>query len=376
MTDTSDFLIVGAGIAGASVAWELARNHSVTLLEAEAQPGFHATGRSAAFFSEIYGNALIRSLTAASRSFFESPPADFSDSPLLEPRGCVIFADQNQQADLEAHFAELRTHSDRLALESAEFALARVPVLRPEHVAACIWEPDAQRIDVHSLFQGYLRGCRQRSGQLVANAHVDAASFESGAWSVTTPAGNFSGRVLVNAGGAWADEVAELAGVAPVGLTPLRRTVCIVATERAVDSSDWPAVTDAVESFYFVPDAGHLLLSPADETPAPAGDAYPDDLDVARAVDRLETATTLQVGKVIQEWAGLRTFSPDRSPVVGFDAQVDNFFWLAGQGGYGIQTAPALARLAAQLLVRGGSDAGFQPAGADSAELAPTRFRN
>lgn len=375
MTDTSDYLIVGAGIAGASVAWELARDHSVTLLEAEDQPGFHATGRSAAFYSEIYGNEVIRALTAASRSFFESPPAGFADSPLLEPRGCVIYADQHQQADLEAHFAELRTDSDNIALESAEFALSRVPVLRPEQVAACIWEPDARRIDVHALFQGYLRGCRQRGGQLVVNARVEAASFESGAWSVTTPAGDFRGRVLVNAAGAWADEVAELGGVAPLGLTPLRRTVCIVATEPALDSSDWPAVTDAVESFYFVPDAGHLLLSPADETPAPAGDAYPDDLDVARAVDRLETATTLQVKKLVQEWAGLRTFSPDRSPVVGFDAAVENFFWLAGQGGYGIQTSPAVSRLAARLLQR--QDPGADPDFAEpmAAALAPTRFR-
>ena len=225
------------------------------------------------------------------------------------------------------------THSDNLALESAEFALARVPVLRPEHVAACIWEPDARRIDVHSLFQGYLRGCRQRGGKLVVNARVQSASFESGAWSVTTPAGNFRGRVLVNAAGAWADEVAKIAGAEPAGLTPLRRTVCIVATESAVDSSNWPAVTDAVESFYFVPDAGHLLLSPADETPAPAGDAYPDDLDVAHAVDRMETATTLQVSRVVQQWAGLRTFSPDRSPVVGFDARVKQFLLARGAGG-------------------------------------------
>lgn len=374
MTDTSDYLIVGAGIAGASVAWELARDHSVTLLEAEEQPGFHATGRSAAFFSEIYGNALIRSLTTASRSFFETPPTDFADCPLLEQRGCLIYADEHQQADLEAHFAELRTHSDNLALESAKFALARVPVLRPEHVAACIWEPDARRIDVHSLFQGYLRGCRQRGGKLVVNARVQSASFESGAWSVTTPAGNFRGRVLVNAAGAWADEVAKIAGAEPAGLTPLRRTVCIVATESAVDSSNWPAVTDAVESFYFVPDAGHLLLSPADETPAPAGDAYPDDLDVAHAVDRMETATTLQVSRVVQQWAGLRTFSPDRSPVVGFDARVNNFFWLAGQGGYGIQTAPALSRVAAELIQGRALPADVQAAGIGAGLLAPERL--
>ncbi len=374
MTDTSDYLIVGAGIAGASLARELAAEHSVTLLEAEDQPGFHATGRSAAFFSEIYGNDLIRGLTTASRSFFESPPANFTEHPLLEDRGCIIFASDDQRAELEAHYAELRTRSADLVLESAAFALAKVPVLRPEQVAACLWEPGARRIDVHALLQGYLRECRQRSGRLINNARVEAATFESGAWSVATPAGRFRGRVLVNAAGAWADEVAELAGAEAVGLTPLRRTVCIVETGASNDCADWPAITDATESFYFIPDAGHLLLSPADETPAVAGDAYPEDLDVAMAVDRLETCTTLQVRKVIQQWAGLRTFSPDRSPVVGYDEQVENFFWLAGQGGYGIQTAPALSRLAAALIQGRALPADVQAAGIGAGLLAPERL--
>ncbi|MDJ0926746.1 MAG: FAD-dependent oxidoreductase [Gammaproteobacteria bacterium] len=345
-----DFLIVGAGIAGVSVAWQLADQHTVILLEAEDQPGFHATGRSAAFFLATYGNAAIRALTAASRDFFDQPPPGFTEHPLLEPRGCLIIAGTNQRAGLREQFAELREGSTELSFQPGEFALERVPVLRSEQVSACIWEPDAQRIDVNALMQGYLRGCRQQGAQIVTNARVQSTVRADDHWTVRTTTGEFHGRVIVNAAGAWADEVADLAGAERIGFTPLRRTACIIETEPAVACGNWPAVTDLDESFYFMPDAGRLLLSPADETPAEPGDAYPDDIDVAMAVDRFESVTSLQVRRVVQQWAGLRTFGPDRSPVVGFDASVAGFFWLAGQGGYGIQTAPELSRVAADML--------------------------
>jgi D-arginine dehydrogenase len=367
---SADFLVVGGGIAGASVAWQLSRTHSVALLEAESQPGMHATGRSAAFFSEIYGNDTIRAITAASRAFFESPPAGFSDLPLLEPCGCLIYGTPAQQDGLHAHYEELRARSPGVSLESARFACERVPVLNASLVSACIWEPGAQRIDVNALLQGFLRGARAQGTRIMTDAEVQAIDRGNGGWRVATPSGEFRGRVLVNAAGAWADRVATLAGVPAAGLLPMRRTACIVECDPEPDCRDWPGVTDADENYYFMPDAGRLLVSPADETPAEPGDAYPDDLDVAQAVDRLEQATSLSVRRVVQQWAGLRTFTRDRTPVVGFDPTNRDFFWLAGQGGYGIQTAPALSGLAASLLRR---DARPAPLANMEAALAPGR---
>lgn len=373
--DTADFLIVGGGIAGASLAYELGDAHAVTLLEAEDQAGYHATGRSAAFFSEIHGNATIRALTGASRAFFEQPPTGFSESPLLEPRDCVIVAGKDELEELHEHYAELCQRVAGLSLESAEFAIERVPVLRPSGVAGCLWEKGTRRIDVHALLQGYLRGFRRRGGQLVTRARVETADWNRGAWSVQTTAGEYRGRILVNAAGAWADQIAALAGVVPLNLQPLRRTVCVIEAETPVDCGDWAAVSDLGESFYCIPEAGRMLLSPADETPAPAGDAYPDDLDVAVAVDRFEAVTTLRVRRVTQQWAGLRTFAPDRSPVVGFDSGSEGFFWCAGQGGYGIQTAPALSQLAAALLQRQPLPRDLKLAAVHGEALAPRRYR-
>ncbi|MGI9344019.1 MAG: NAD(P)/FAD-dependent oxidoreductase [Gammaproteobacteria bacterium] len=347
---TADILIVGAGIAGASLACELGTSASVVLLEAEEQPGYHATGRSAAFFLESYGNETIRALTRASRGFFEHPPDGFCDAPLLTPQDCIFVAASGDLDELRAQYEQMREVSDSVSVESTEFALERVPVLRPAYAAGCLWERGAQRIDVHALLSGYLKRFRSAGGRLVTGAQVTHARREGKTWHVESTAGEFRARVIVNAAGAWADAIAELAGAAPRGLQVLKRTACLIETEPVVEPAGWAAVTDVRESFYFMPEAGQLLLSPADETPVPAGDAYPDDLDVAIAVDRFEAATTLSVRRVSHQWAGLRTFAPDRSPVVGFDAGVDGFFWLAGQGGYGIQTAPALSRQAGKLL--------------------------
>ena len=349
---TADILIVGAGIAGASLACELSSSCSVIVLEAEDQPGYHATGRSAAFFLESYGNATIRALTRASRAFFEQPPPGFSAVPLLTPQDCIFVAEAGELDELRTHYEQLRQWSDGVTLETAEFALERVPVLRPSYPAGCLWERNAQRIDVNALLQGYLGCFRRAGGRLVTGARMKRARRAGNAWHVESGAGSFRADVIINAAGAWADEIAALAGVAPAGLQPLKRTVCLIQTEPDVDCAGWAAVTDLRERFYFMPEAGQLLLSPADETPTAPGDVYADDLDVAIAVDRFEAATTLNVRRVTHRWAGLRTFGPDRSPVVGFDSAVQGFFWLAGQGGYGIQTAPALARQAGDLLTR------------------------
>jgi D-arginine dehydrogenase len=230
--------------------------------------------------------------------------------------------------------------------------LRRVPVLKPESAVCGVYEPDAMDMDVHAIHQGFLRGAKAAGAQLVCNAGVSEISFESGQWRVRTPAGRFCAPILVNAAGAWCDELAQLAGVRPVGLVPMRRTAFTCGLPDSVQLQNWPLVIDAAETFYFKPEAGLLLVSPANADPVPAQDVQPEELDVAIAVDRLEAATTLQIRQVRRKWAGLRSFVADKTPVVGFAPDAPGFFWLAGQGGYGIQTAPAMGELAAAL-VRG-----------------------
>ena len=350
MTETADILVIGAGMAGASAAYELAAGRRVVVLEQEAAPGFHSTGRSAALFSETYGNATVRALSRASRPFLATPPDGFCETALLSPRGALFVAGEAERGHLEAQAAEDPDAFDWL---SAAEVLARVPVLRPEAAVAGLYEAGAMDIDVAALHQGFLRGLRQRGGDVVTDAGVAGLKRAAGLWTARTRTGDFAAPIVVNAAGAWADSVAALAGVGPLGLAPKRRTVALIDAPPDVDVSTWPLTIEAGESWYFKPDAGRLLISPADETDTEPCDAQPDDLDVAIAVDRIERATTLQVRRVSHRWAGLRTFAPDRTPVCGFDPRAEGFFWLAGQGGYGIQTAAALAQRAARIV--GGS---------------------
>jgi D-arginine dehydrogenase len=367
---TSDFAIIGAGIAGASLAFELAAHCTVLLLEAEDFPGYHTTGRSAALFSETYGNAAIRALTAASRSFFEAPPAGFADHPLLGPRGCLFIARADQQASLDA---QLRA-TPKIRPITAEEACRRVPVLRPESVAAAGWEETETDIDVHALHQGFLRGAKAQGARLVTNARIDAIERRAGAWHLTAGAAGFEARVLVIAAGAWADLVGAMAGAAPIGLVPRRRTAILIDPPAGIDISRWPMVLDADEEFYFKPEAGKLFLSPADETPSPPCDAQPEELDIALCIDRVQRAADLPVRRVGRSWAGLRSFVADRSPVVGYDPRVPDLFWLAGQGGYGIQTAPAMAQLGASLCRGGGVPPALAAHGVMETALSPARL--
>jgi D-arginine dehydrogenase len=229
-------------------------------------------------------------------------------------------------------------------------ALRLCPILRPECVHSAIVEDDAADVDVHALHQGYLRRFRAAQGTLAVNADVRGMTRRGGVWHVETEGRSFQAPAVVDAAGAWADAVAERAGVAPLGIEPRRRTAALVDLPDGTEAARWPMVIDIDETFYMKPDAGQLLISPADETPVAACDVQPEELDVAVAVDRVEQATTLTIRRVRKRWAGLRSFAPDRSPVIGFDAAAPGFFWLAGQGGYGIQTAPAAAKLAAALL--------------------------
>jgi len=349
---TSDVLIIGAGMAGASAAYFLAPHKKVLLLEREAQPGYHSTGRSAAMYSETYGNATVRAITTASKPFYFNPPPGFSDYPLVTPRGSLLVGAAANHDTLQQALHSMRALVPNIEWWSQADILQRVPVLRPEQAMHGVYEPDAMDMDVHAIHQGFLRGAKAAGAQLVCDAGVDQIRFEAGLWCVNTAAGCFSAPVLVNAAGAWCDELARLAGVKPVGLNPMRRTAFTCEAPVGCDISGWPLVIDAQESFYFKPDAGVLLMSPANQDPVIPQDVQPEELDVAIAVDRIETATTLRIRQVRRKWAGLRSFVADKSPVVGFAPDAPGFFWLAGQGGYGIQTAPAMGELSAAL-VRG-----------------------
>jgi D-arginine dehydrogenase len=364
--DRADVLVVGAGMAGASAGYELAAAGAVVVLEQEERPGVHATGRSAALFSETYGNATVRALSRAGRPFLEAPPDGFCEVALLRPRGALFVASEAERPLLAAKAAEETTGAFTSLI--GEEARAHAPILRPEAAATGLFEAGAMDIDVDALHQGYLRGLRRRGGRIVTDAAVLALRREGGSWIVETAVGAFAAPVVVDAAGAWADRVAALAGLGPIGLQPMRRTAALVDVPD-LDASAWPLVIDAGERWYFKPDAGRLLISPGDETPSAPCDAQPEDLDVAIAADRIERATTLTIRRIAHRWAGLRTFAPDRTPVCGTDPRADGFFWLAGQGGYGIQTAPALARLTAGLLSGSPSvDGGL------AAALSPARF--
>lgn len=369
---TAEVIFIGAGIAGASAAAELARTHRVVLLEGEDAPGYHSTGRSAALFSETYGNAPVRALARASRGFLFAPPEGLAAHPLVRRRGALHVAAAHQAPALE-RFLLQRGVPDRVRRVGMDEALELCPLLRPDAVAAGgIYERDAADIDVHALHTGYLRLFRERAGVLVTRALVTGIERIGAEWLVTSTSGEFRTPILVNAAGAWADHVAGLAAIPPLGIQPCRRTAALVQIPDQAALASCPMTIEIDESFYFKPDAGLLLISPADETPVDPCDAQPEDIDVAIAVDRVEKATRLTIERVRRAWAGLRSFAPDRSPAIGFDVHAPNFFWLAGQGGYGIQTAPAAAALAAAL-VRGGefpeSLAGF-----DAGRVAPSRF--
>ncbi len=369
----ADVIVIGAGMAGASVAALLAERRRVLLLEAEERVGYHATGRSAALFSEIYGNRSIRALTRGSRDFLRAPPEGFTDVPLIRPRASLFIATDRQLETLNG-FAALPDVAPATRALSASEALALCPVLREDCLAAALLEPDSADLDVNALHQGYLRWFRARGGDLRAASPVLGLSRGAGGWRVRTGAEEHAAPVIVNAAGAWADELAGLAGVAPLGLTPLRRTAALVDPPAGVAVDAWPMVIDIAEAFYFKPDAGRLLISPADETPAAPGDAQPEDWDVALAVERIESATTLRIDRLRHRWAGLRTFAADRSPVVGFCAGAPGFFWLAGQGGYGIQTAPAMARAAAALIRGEPLPEDLRALGLAAADVSPARF--
>ena len=371
-----DFVIIGAGIAGASMGWELAGQRRVLLLERESQPGYHTTGRSAALYSATYGTANIRALTRASRAFYDAPPPEFGSAPILTPRGVVYLAGPDQLDLLDAAYAEILPLNPGVRRLTRDELLAELPCLRPEAVAAGMSEPGAADIDVHALHQGYLRGLRQRGGAIRCNAEVTGLQRLDDGWRVTLAGGEaITAGAVVNAAGAWVDVVAALAGVPPIGLEPRRRTAFTFPVPAGMDASGWPAVIGIDESYYFKPDAGQLLGSPANADPVAPHDVVPEELDVALGIHRIEQVTSLQIRRPSHSWAGLRSFVADGDLVIGWDNHVPRFFWLAAQGGYGIQSAAGAALLARQLALDEPLSASLVEEGVTRDALSPARLR-
>lgn len=378
--ERADFLVVGAGIAGASAAYELAGHGTTLVLERESQPGYHSTGRSAALYTQTYGHRVVRAMTVASWDFYSQPPDGFTDHPLLSPRGVLLVGRPDQAALLDREYEEGRRLTPTVERLDRDEALRRAPFLRPDYPQGAVWEPEARDIDVHAIYGGYLRGLRARGGRIATDAPVLSLVRREGRWIADTPAGTFAAPVLVNAAGAWADVLAGLAGVRPVGLVPKRRTA--ITFDPAFASSQdkdglagWPMVIDVEESFYVKPDAGRLLASPADETPMEPCDVQPEEFDIAVLVDRLERSMRFTVPRIAHRWAGLRSFVADKVLVAGFDSAAEGFFWLTGQGGYGIQTAPAMGRTAAALAIGQSLPPDIAALGVTAADLSPARLR-
>jgi D-arginine dehydrogenase len=346
-----DILIVGGGIAGLSAAAALSAHAQVTVLEGEEQIGFHSSGRSATMLHYALGDRLVRALTLASRAFFDNPPEPFSDLPLGRRMPVLIHARDDERGALDALDAELSLFVSLERLDAREVH-ELCPLLK-EDARHGIADRNGIRLDPHALLQGNLRQLRSRGGELATGQRIAAIESRSGTWRVTSQAGEtWSAPILVNAAGAWADEVARLAGAAPLGLEPRRRTIITFDAPPGSKLDGLPFAKTVGDELYFAPESGRLFASPMDEVPSEPVDAQPDELEVALAAFRMEERTIVKVDRIHSRWAGLRTFTPDRHPAAGFAADAEGFFWLAGQGGFGLQTSPAMAGITASLIAR------------------------
>ena len=369
MGDLSDILVIGGGIAGLSAASAVSRHAKVTVLEAEEQVGFHSSGRSATMLHYALGDPLVRALTLASRSFFESPPDDFTDVPLGRPMAVLVFAREDEREALDSLEADIALFAKLERLDAAGVH-ELCPLLNPEQRHG-IADLNGIRLDPHALLQGNLRQLRSRGGELHSAARVGAIEHRAGAWHATLEGGQVhSAPILVNAAGAWADAIAQRAGVQPLGIEPKRRTIITFDAPAGVELERLPFAKTVPDELYFAPESGRLFASPMDEVPSDPCDAQPDEFEVALAAYRVEERATVKVDRIHSRWAGLRTFTPDRHPVAGFALEAEGFFWLVGQGGFGLQTSPAMARITASLIA-----GGDWPLGQVTAEeLSPARF--
>ncbi len=371
-----EFAIVGAGIAGVSCAYFLAGAGTVAILEREHVAAYHTTGRSAALYSETYGNDAIRAITVASGSFYRQPPAGFADVPLLSPRGVLFIGTAAENDALGQAYREFHSLVSTVRRVDKAEALGLLPLLNPDMVDGGVHEPDAEDMDVAAIHGGFLRGARAKGAVLRLKAEIVGIARTGGKWQLDLRGGDqVIATSVINAAGAWCDELAALAGVRPVGLVPKRRTAFTFDAPQGVDIHGLPAVVDIGETFYFKPEVGQFLGSPADETPSPPCDAQPEEIDIAIAVERIEAASTLRIARIKNKWAGLRSFVADKTFVVGYDSDAEGFFWLAGQGGYGIQSAPAMGRISAALAAGKGMPDDIKALGVTEATLSPARLR-
>lgn len=373
-----DFIVIGAGMAGSSTAWQLAERASVLVLERESQPGYHTTGRSAALFEEHYGPAQVQALTRASRMFYEQPPADFAEQPLVSPRGVLYVASNDQLPQLRKEFQNAQLHSPHARWLDTTALKALLPALNTEVLVAGFTDDGARDLDVHGLHQGFLRGLRQRGGQLWTDADVQALQWNAQAqrWTVQLADGRSAqARHIVNAAGAWADETGRLAGAAPIGLTPKRRSAFTFAMPDGMDGHAWPAVIDIDEQWYFKPDAGQLLGSPANADATTPHDVQPEELDIAIGIDRIMQATQFDIRRPKHTWAGLRSFVADGEMVIGWDTQAPQFLWVAAQGGYGIQSAYGYSLLARNLALNEPLAPVLQQQSVQPVALSPQRLK-
>ncbi|MEO6800739.1 MAG: FAD-dependent oxidoreductase [Rhodanobacter sp.] len=366
-----DVIVIGAGMAGASVAYFLAPHARVQVLEREEYAGMHSTGRSAALFSETYGSPQVRALTRATRPFLATPPAGFALQPILGPLGATIIGSAAQVDDVRALYDAIVPFTPDIELHDAARLQADVPVLKPEVARIGLHEPGAASIDVNELHQGFLRGLRARGGALRLNVGIRAISRVAGGWEVDDGEQGFRAPLLLNAAGAWVDQVAALAGVAPLGITPKRRSAFVFDPPEGMATARWPFVTDFAETFYFKPDAGLLLGSCANADPVEPHDVQPEEYDIALGIHRIEEATSMTIRRPRRTWAGLRSFVADGDLVGGFATDAPGFFWVAAQGGYGIQTSAAMGEACADLALGLPLPAPLVDAGLSAALLAP-----
>ncbi|OLF56001.1 NAD(P)/FAD-dependent oxidoreductase [Pseudomonas chlororaphis] len=371
----ADFIIIGGGIAGASTGYWLSRHGLVLVLERESHPAYHSTGRSAALYTAAYGTAQVRALTLASRDFFDAPPEGFCEHPLLTPRGEMTVDFTGDPTELNNQYLSAKATVPEVQLLSADEACARLPILRREKVHGALYDPSASDIDTDALHQGYLRGIRRNQGEIRTDCEVLGLSRDAqGLWQVRTAGQTFSAPILINAAGAWADQLGVMAGARPLGLQPKRRAAFIFAGPEGVDSHRWPMLVSLDESFYMKPDAGMFLGSPANADPVEPHDVQPEELDIAMGIYQIEEATTLTIRRPTRTWAGLRSFVSDGDLLAGFDTQVPGLFWVAAQGGYGIQTSPAMGQASAALVRGEALPEQLARFGLDSAMLSPARL--
>lgn len=370
-----DFLIVGAGISGAGMAYRLAGHGDILVCDMEAQADYHTTGRSAAFYAETYGGAKVQPLTTCSKDFLRAPPFGFSDAPLISDLGAIHLFDDGQKPRALDKFKAVRKTLPHIQMLDAAELTVWLPQLVEGRFSGGIYDSECRNLDVAALHQGYLRAAKKTGAKVLLGTDFINATYEDSHWTVELRGHTVKARTIINCAGAWGDQIAKRCGLPPIGLTPLRRTLVTIPNPDGLPfDRKLPVIFDFDERFYFKLEGAGYLVSPADEIPDQPSDCQPEMEDVAVAVDRFERATGSTVKAIEAKWAGLRTFAPDRAPVIGFDGYHSSFFWNVGQGGYGIQTSPAWSRLAASLILGHGMPDDIKLLGGKLDWYSPSRF--